>query len=194
MVTRLSRVCALCSQSLPADASGPLLCWCLNEFWVHDACVESGACPECGEAWRQPRFGPRPEGATIGKHGGKNHHDLVDLVRCELPPRLRAAGYSGAGCIAAEIMMAVLIPSSSRRAGPGPQPDVLLVSGLHQDVSPIVVEVGRYRPEKWDASVPVLHVSFSGYASLINATGSGFERVALNEIRTLLNEQWDVAV
>jgi hypothetical protein len=55
-------------------------------------------------------------------------------------------------------------------------------------VSPVVVEIGRYDPAKWDVSVPVLHVSSSRQASLINGSGDDFERAVLNEIRTLLEK------
>lgn len=110
------------------------------------------------------------------------HEDLVNLVRCDLVPRLWECGYPGAGCTLAEIALQKLTGHTRY----GPQPDAALWPGTGEPYPPLVVEIGRYNPAKWDASVPVLHVSFSGHASLINTTGREFEFVVLDQIRALL--------
>jgi len=50
----------------------------------------------------------------------------------------------------------------------------------------LLVEVGRYNPDKWPITQPVLHVGFKGSVCLINPGGADIEQALLARIRHLV--------
>ncbi|NER83985.1 MAG: helix-turn-helix domain-containing protein [Leptolyngbya sp. SIO1D8] len=109
------------------------------------------------------------EGRFSGKNGGSEHRAIVDLLRFSVASVLRRA-YPNAWCTTHYTLMAAMCGTVKTKVYPD------LVFGPDRQLSErVVIEVGRFNPEKWPSSWPVLHIAFSGRVTRINSEDSGFQ-------------------
>ncbi|MBE7384413.1 MAG: helix-turn-helix domain-containing protein [Leptolyngbya sp. SIO1E4] len=115
-------------------------------------------------------YAARGEGKLSGKNGGSEHRVIVDLLRFSVAPVLRRA-YPNAWCTTHYTLMASMCGTVAAKIYPD------LVFGPDRTLSErVLVEVGRFNPEKWPNIWPVLHIAFSGRVARINFGDSKFQK------------------
>lgn len=122
--------------------------------------------------------------ARDGKRGSERHQDLENLVRFGTLTVLRERRGAVWGTVDGGLPMAMGIPREE--SGRCLYPDAMLCPDEHTDPQALFVEIGEYDLGKWPASVPVLHVTLTGRASLLNSTGREFDQEALDVTNELL--------
>lgn len=55
--------------------------------------------------------------------------------------------------------------------------------------SSLLVEIGRYNPDKWPISYPVMHIGVSGSVCIINPSESEFERAVIHWTRKIIQSE-----
>jgi hypothetical protein len=118
-------------------------------------------------------------------HGGELHEGIIDLIRFDVMRLLRLQGLSF-HCVVDDGFMALLCQTTREGKKASKYPDMLLMEDVPNGET-ILVEVGQYRPSKWGAETPVLHIGFNGCVSLVNGTGTAFELLVKNAIAGALD-------
>jgi len=115
-------------------------------------------------------------------HGGAEHEAVLDLIRCDVVPKLRRQGLNLL-CIMDDHLMSILCGTIQVGRKASAYPDMILIDdGDEYADSLLLVEVGQYEVEKWSEKQPVLHIGFDGQVSLINSGGSAFMILMRNAI------------
>lgn len=113
-----------------------------------------------------------------GRHGGRQHQQIIDALRVGVLPLLRDAEYQDAWCSSWDALSARILGVKDI------YPDVLF--GCGQDV--VIVEVGRFQLGTWPEDLPVIHVPFKGFVSRINFLGTDFESALVDSIKSVYVE------
>jgi len=100
-----------------------------------------------------------------GKHGGADHENILNLIRGNfLTIAEKYTGNKGMETgflvLADEYLMLSAVDEhgvGGRKKG-GRIPDLVILT----DDDPVVVEIGKFNPDKWRMELPVVHVGFKG--------------------------------
>jgi hypothetical protein len=110
----------------------------------------------------------------MGKDGSELHSRLVESVRRDVTAKLIERGREFLSISAEPLMQTFL--GMQQRAG-SLIPDALFI---HEDES-YIVEVGQMQVDKWWDKT-VIHLGFTGKITVLNPTGSDFEKELIDVI------------
>lgn len=122
-----------------------------------------------------------------GCHGTIQHHEIVDDVRFEIARAMRKEGFDLGICADEQAYNLVLgwdkVGKEDMAVRSQRVPDLVITDNWLCPTSRVVIEVGRFNPDKWPNTQPVIHIGFNRQSALLNSTGHWFEVSLLSHIR-----------